>query len=95
MIFSPAQKPCPRHDHLGDGAEHVYAVMHGTGTMIVDGGQCPCDQGSSSRRRPTRLGTSTPAMPVWCSSASARHRGSTGEPLTPVRRMDPPFSHHC
>ncbi len=26
-----------RHDHLDDGAEDVYAVLDGTGTVVVDG----------------------------------------------------------
>jgi uncharacterized cupin superfamily protein len=26
-----------RHDHTSDGAEDVYAIVHGTGAVIVDG----------------------------------------------------------
>lgn len=34
-----------RHDHLDDGAEDVYAVIEGTGTVVVDGEQVPVEPG--------------------------------------------------
>jgi len=34
-----------RHDHLDDGAEDVYAVVHGTGTIMIDGEQLPVRPG--------------------------------------------------
>lgn len=34
-----------RHDHLADGAEDVYAVIDGSGTVIVDGAEVPVAAG--------------------------------------------------
>ncbi len=34
-----------RHDHISDGAEDVYAIVHGTGAVIVDGQQVPARPG--------------------------------------------------
>jgi uncharacterized cupin superfamily protein len=34
-----------RHNHADDGAEDVYAVLHGTGTVIVDGQDVPVAPG--------------------------------------------------
>ncbi|HKV69164.1 MAG TPA: cupin domain-containing protein [Gaiellales bacterium] len=33
------------HDHTQDGAEDVYAVLRGTGTVIVDGAEVPVGPG--------------------------------------------------
>jgi uncharacterized cupin superfamily protein len=34
-----------RHDHLDDGAEDVSAVVHGTGSVVVDGLEVPVRPG--------------------------------------------------
>jgi uncharacterized cupin superfamily protein len=34
-----------RHDHLADRAEDVYAVVGGTGTVVVDGEEVPVGPG--------------------------------------------------
>lgn len=34
-----------RHDHLKDGAEDVYAVIKGTGTVVVAGREIPVGPG--------------------------------------------------
>jgi uncharacterized cupin superfamily protein len=34
-----------RHDHTDDRAEDVYAIIHGTGTVVVDGQQVPVRPG--------------------------------------------------
>ncbi|MDX6617777.1 MAG: hypothetical protein QOK36_163 [Gaiellales bacterium] len=30
-----------RHDHAADGAEDAYAIIHGNGTVVVDGEDVP------------------------------------------------------
>jgi uncharacterized cupin superfamily protein len=37
-----------RHNHVDDAAEDVYAVVQGTGTVVVDGARCRSGPGSSS-----------------------------------------------
>src|SRR5437016_867207 len=34
-----------RHDHRDDGAEDVYAVIEGSGTVVVDGAEVPVSPG--------------------------------------------------
>lgn len=34
-----------RHNHADDGAEDVYAVLHGTGTVVVDSEEVPVGPG--------------------------------------------------
>ena len=34
-----------RHDHIGDGADDVYAIVNGTGTVVVDGQEVPVQPG--------------------------------------------------
>jgi uncharacterized cupin superfamily protein len=34
-----------RHDHTDDGAEDVYAVVHGTGVVLVDSQEVPVQAG--------------------------------------------------
>lgn len=34
-----------RHDHLSDGAEDVYAIVHGAGIVVVDGQDVPVRAG--------------------------------------------------
>ncbi len=49
--ISPVQVELPpaaetvRHDHADDGAEDVYAVLHGTGVVVVDGQEVPVRPG--------------------------------------------------
>jgi len=33
------------HDHAADGAEDVYAAIHGTGVVVVDGDEVPIAPG--------------------------------------------------
>jgi mannose-6-phosphate isomerase-like protein (cupin superfamily) len=37
--------PVRRHDHPDDGAEDVYAIVHGTGSVVVDGQEVPVRPG--------------------------------------------------
>jgi uncharacterized cupin superfamily protein len=36
QIELPPGAETVRHDHVDDGAEDVYAVVHGTGTVVID-----------------------------------------------------------
>lgn len=37
QVELPPDAETVRHNHSDDGAEDVYAVVHGTGTVVVDG----------------------------------------------------------
>ena len=37
QVDLPAGAATVRHDHLDDGAEDVYAVLDGSGTVVIDG----------------------------------------------------------
>lgn len=41
QVELPPGRETVRHDHTGDGAEDVYAVVRGTGTVVVDGHEVP------------------------------------------------------
>jgi uncharacterized cupin superfamily protein len=45
QVELPAGAETVRHDHADDGAEDVYAVVRGTGTVIVDGHDVPVGPG--------------------------------------------------
>lgn len=36
QVELPPQAETVRHDHRDDGAEDVYAILHGTGVVLVD-----------------------------------------------------------
>ena len=45
QVELPPGETTIRHDHLGDGAEDVYAIVRGTGTVVVDGQEVPVRPG--------------------------------------------------
>ncbi len=45
QIELPPGAETVRHNHADDGAEDVYAVLHGTGTVIVDAQDVPVGPG--------------------------------------------------
>lgn len=62
-----------RHDHLKDGAEDVYAVIKGTGTVVVAGREIPVGPGQFIAVTPSPRGTFAPAMADSSLSPCARH----------------------
>ncbi len=45
QVELPAGTETVRHNHADDGAEDVYAVLRGSGTVIVDGEEVPVRPG--------------------------------------------------
>ena len=45
QVELPPHAETVRHNHADDGAEDVYAVLNGTGTVIVDGRDVPVGPG--------------------------------------------------
>lgn len=45
QVELPPDGQTVRHDHTDDGAEDVYAIISGTGTVVVDGQEVPVQPG--------------------------------------------------
>jgi uncharacterized cupin superfamily protein len=45
QVELPPRGETVRHDHADDGAEDVYAVISGTGTIVIDGHEMPVRPG--------------------------------------------------
>ena len=45
QVELPPRAETIRHDHVDDGAEDVYAVIRGEGTVVVDGESVPVKPG--------------------------------------------------
>lgn len=45
QVELPPGQETVRHDHVNDGAEDVYAILRGTGTVVVDDEQVPVGPG--------------------------------------------------
>lgn len=64
-----------RHDHTDDGAEDVYSIVHGTGTVVVDGQEVPVRAGqfiavTPDSARQVRAGDSGLVLIAVCAGAS-------------------------
>jgi uncharacterized cupin superfamily protein len=62
-----------RHDHTDDGAEDVYAVVHGTGTVVVDAQEVPVRAGqfvavTSDSARQVRAGDTGLVLIAVCAA---------------------------
>lgn len=63
------------HDHTDDGAEDVYAVLAGSGWVIVDGEEVPAQPGTFIAVAGRAPATSAPAPPASPTSRSAARDG--------------------
>ena len=77
-----------QHNHTDDGAEDVYAVIDGTGTVIVDGQDVPVGPGeyiavTPESTRHVRAGDSGLILIAVCAAPQRAHELTAGPPLAP------------
>ena len=73
QVDLPAGAATVRHDHLDDGAEDVYAVVGGTGVVVVDGESVDVGPGrfvavSPAAEREVRAGESGLVLIAICAT---------------------------
>lgn len=76
QVELPPGKETVRHDHADDRAEDVYAFLHGTGTVVVDGQKIPVRPGefiavTPDSVRQVRAGSGGLIFIAICAAATA------------------------
>jgi uncharacterized cupin superfamily protein len=71
QVELPAAAETVSHDHIEDGAEDAYAVLHGSGVVVVDDREVPVGPGdfiavTPESSRYVRAGTDGPIFIAMC-----------------------------